>query len=500
MNSDGVDGESSTMATVNVASPPPRHLSNLERAAGLSSPALGVERVKSKGKGKGKGKLEPSEAVREQFDNPKVLDFDNKRSYFQRQLHKRKDSHVHREHYGTLQINVRRQFVFEDSWHSLMRRTGDEIKNGKMSIRFYDEEGVDAGGVAREWFQVLARQMFNPNYALWSEYQLVQEDFACFELTYMFLLPSFFVNSPSSLVPHSVITDYLAPCASDRLTYTPNRSSWINPEHLSLFKFIGRIIGKAIYDGRLLDAYFTRSMYKHILGRPVDYRDLESIDPEYYNSLVWMLENDITDVIEQTFSVEADDFGQTKIIDLIPNGRNLMVTQENKIDYVKHIAEQKLTKAIQDQIDAFLGGFYEIVPKQLIQLFSDSELELLISGLPDIDVDEWRANSTYHNISATSNSVTWFWRAVRSLDQTERAKLLQFCTGSSRVPLEGFQALQGVQGNTKFTIVAAHTENVLPTAHTCFNQIDLPNYASYEDLRKMLVLAVTEGSVGFAFA
>lgn len=101
--------------------------------------------------------------------NPKVLDFDNKRSYFQRQLHKRKDPHGHREHYGSLQINVRRQFVFEDSWHSLMRRTGDEIKYGKLSIRFYEEEGVDAGGVAREWFQVLARQMFNPNYALWSE-------------------------------------------------------------------------------------------------------------------------------------------------------------------------------------------------------------------------------------------------------------------------------------------------------------------------------------------
>jgi len=392
------------------------------------------------------------------IQNPKVLDFDNKRSFFQRQLHKRKEPHGHREHYGTIQVNVRRQHVFEDSWHSLMRRTGDEIKYGKLSIRFYEEEGVDAGGVAREWIQVLARQMFDPNYALWT------------------------------------------PCASDRLTYTPNRSSWINPEHLSLFKFIGRIIGKAIYDGRLLDAYFTRSMYKHILGRDVDYKDLESIDPEYYNSLVWMLNNDITDVIDQVFAVEADDFGQMKIIDLTPNGRDIAVTQENKLEYVKLIAEQKLTKAIQDQIDAFLGGFYEIVPKELIQLFSDSELELLISGLPDIDVDEWRANTTYHNISNTSNSVTWFWRAVRSFDQTERAKLLQFCTGSSRVPLEGFQALQGVQGNTKFTIVAAHTENILPTAHTCFNQIDLPNYTSYEDLRRMLMLAINEGSVGFAFA
>lgn len=168
--------------------------------------------------------------------------------------------------------------------------------------------------------------------------------------------------------------------AADRLTYTPHRGSAINPEHLLWFRFIGRIIGKAIYDGRLLDAYFTRSMYKHILGRSVDYRDVESIDPEYYNSLVWMLENDITDVLDLTFSIEAEEFGEMKIIDLLPDGRNIPVTQENKIEYVKLITEQKLTKSIQEQIDAFLKGFYEIVPKDLIKLFSDSELELLISG------------------------------------------------------------------------------------------------------------------------
>ena len=121
-------------------------------------------------------------------------------------------------------------------------------------------------------------------------------------------------------------------------------------------------------------------MYKHILGRSVDYRDVESIDPEYYNSLVWMLENDITDVLDLTFSIEAEEFGEMKVIDLLPDGRNIAVTQDNKIEYVKLITEQKLTKSIQEQIDAFLKGFYEIVPKDLIKLFSDSELELLISG------------------------------------------------------------------------------------------------------------------------
>lgn len=121
-------------------------------------------------------------------------------------------------------------------------------------------------------------------------------------------------------------------------------------------------------------------MYKQMLGRQVDYRDIESIDPPYYNSLVWIMDNDITDIIDQNFSVESEDFGEAKVIDLIPDGRNIQVTQENKQQYVTCIAEQKLTKDIQEQIDAFLTGFYQIVPKEHIQIFSASELELLISG------------------------------------------------------------------------------------------------------------------------
>lgn len=193
--------------------------------------------------------------------NPRVLDFDNKRNFFSQQLHRRPHT---REHHGTLQLNVRRARVFEDSFQYLQRKTGDQIKYGKLSVRFYDEEGVDAGGLTREWFQILARQMFDPNYALFQ------------------------------------------PCAADKLTYQPNKNSWVNPEHLSFFKFVGRVIGKAIYDGRLLDAYFARSLYRQLLGKPVDYRDVEWVDPEYYNSLCWILENDPTP-LELTFSVEADE-------------------------------------------------------------------------------------------------------------------------------------------------------------------------------------------------
>lgn len=193
--------------------------------------------------------------------NPRVLDFDNKRNYFNQQLHRRPHN---REHHGTLQLNVRRQRVFEDSFQYLQRKTGEQIKYGKLSVRFYDEEGVDAGGVTREWFQILARQMFDPNYALFQ------------------------------------------PCAADKLTYQPNRASWVNPEHLSFFKFVGRVIGKAIYDGRLLDAYFARSLYRQLLCKQVDYKDVEWVDPEYYNSLCWILENDPSP-LDLNFSVEADE-------------------------------------------------------------------------------------------------------------------------------------------------------------------------------------------------
>ncbi|KAJ1675494.1 E3 ubiquitin-protein ligase tom1, partial [Spiromyces aspiralis] len=388
--------------------------------------------------------------------NPRVLDFDNKRSYFYQQLRKN-DSQMARPQ---LKINVRRKYVFDDSYQQFAGKSGSEIRRGRLNVHFRGEEGVDVGGLTREWFQELSREMFNPDYALFK------------------------------------------PSTGDKITYQPNSQSWANPDHLMYFKFVGRVIGKAICDERLFDAYFTRSFYKHILGRKVDYRDIEAIDPDYYKSLQWMLENDITDVVEETFSVEVDDFGQMRIIDLIPNGRKIPVTEENKHEYVRLVTEQRLTASIRDQINSFMTGFYELVPKELIQIFNEQELELLISGMPDIDVDDWRNNTEYHGgYNMSSAQIQWFWRAVRSFDQEERAKLLQFVTGTSKVPIGGFSKLRGSSGVQKFQIHRDFSStNRLPTAHTCFNQLDLPMYESYETLRSQLLLAISECSTGFGFS
>ncbi|KAK4198469.1 putative E3 ubiquitin-protein ligase TOM1-like protein [Triangularia verruculosa] len=390
--------------------------------------------------------------------NPKVLEFDNKRNYFNRSVHSKTGQQT-RPQYNPLQLSVRREHVFHDSFKSLYFKSGEEMKFGKLNIRFHGEEGVDAGGVTREWFQVLARQMFDPNYALF------------------------------------------IPVSSDRTTFHPNQLSSINEEHLMFFKFIGRIIGKALYEGRLLDCYFSRAVYKRILGKPVSVKDMESFDPNYYKSLVWILENDITDIITETFSVEDDEFGAKKTVDLIPDGRDIPVTEENKAEYVRLIVEHKLLSSVKDQMEHFLKGFHDIIPEELIAIFNEQELELLISGLPDIDVDDWKSNTEYHNYTAASQQIQWFWRAVRSFDKEERAKLLQFVTGTSKVPLNGFKELEGMNGVSRFNIHRDYgNKERLPSSHTCFNQLDLPEYESYDTLRSQILKAITAGSDYFGFA
>ncbi|KAL9107981.1 MAG: hypothetical protein Q9227_007196 [Pyrenula ochraceoflavens] len=387
--------------------------------------------------------------------NPKVLDFDNKLSYFRKRIRIRDGRHSQ----PPLQLNIRRSDAFMDSYRSLYFKNAEEIKYGKLSIRFHGEEGVDAGGVTREWFQVLSRGMFNPNYALF------------------------------------------IPVASDRTTFHPNRLSGVNDEHLRFFSFIGRIIGKALYEGRVLDCHFSRAVYKRILGKTVSIKDMETLDLDYYKSLLWMLENDITDIITENFSVETSDFGEKQVVDLIENGRHIPVTEENKQEYVQRVVEYRLIDSVKEQLENFLKGFFDIIPAEVISIFNEQELELLISGLPDIDIDDWKANTEYHTYNASSPQIQWFWRAVRSFDKEEQAKLLQFVTGTSKVPLNGFKELEGMNGFSKFNIHKDYgNKDRLPSSHTCFNQLDLPEYDNYETLRQRLYMAMTTGSEYFGFA
>ncbi|KAF7830039.1 E3 ubiquitin-protein ligase UPL1-like [Senna tora] len=389
---------------------------------------------------------------------PRFIDFDNKRAHFRSKI-----KHQHDHHHSPLRISVRRAYILEDSYNQLRMRSTQDLK-GRLTVHFQGEEGIDAGGLTREWYQLLSRVIFDKGALLFTT-------------------------------------------VGNESTFQPNPNSVYQTEHLSYFKFVGRVVGKALFDGQLLDVHFTRSFYKHILGVKVTYHDIEAIDPDYFKNLKWMLENDISDVLDLTFSIDADEeklilYERTEVTDyeLIPGGRNIKVTEENKHQYVDLVAEHRLTTAIRPQINAFLEGFTELIPRELISIFNDKELELLISGLPDIDLDDLRANTEYSGYSAASPVVQWFWEVVHGFSKEDKARLLQFVTGTSKVPLEGFSALQGISGSQKFQIHKAYgSPDHLPSAHTCFNQLDLPEYPSKQHLEERLLLAIHEGSEGFGF-
>ncbi|KAK6940269.1 E3 ubiquitin ligase, domain of unknown function DUF908 [Dillenia turbinata] len=389
---------------------------------------------------------------------PRFIDFDNKRSHFRSKI-----KHQHDHHHSPLRISVRRAYILEDSYNQLRMRSTLDLK-GRLTVHFQGEEGIDAGGLTREWYQLLSRVIFDKGALLFTT-------------------------------------------VGNESTFQPNPNSAYQTEHLSYFKFVGRVVGKALFDGQLLDVHFTRSFYKHILGVKVTYHDIEAIDPDYFKNLKWMLENDISDVLGLTFSIDADEeklilYERTEVTDyeLIPGGRNIRVTEENKHEYVDLVTEHRLTTAIRPQINAFLEGFNELIPRELIYIFNDKELELLISGLPEIDLNDMRANTEYSGYSAASPVIQWFWEVVQDFSKEDKARLLQFVTGTSKVPLEGFSALQGISGSQKFQIHKAYgSPDHLPSAHTCFNQLDLPEYPSKQHLEERLLLAIHEANEGFGF-
>ena len=392
------------------------------------------------------------------LEKPRLLDFDNKRSHIRAKLKKLAEGEAH-QHRGAVRVQINRKQVLTDSFTQLQHLKPAEIR-GKLTIQFSGEEGIDAGGLTREWYMLLAREMFNPEVAL-------------FEL------------SPSG-----------------DGAYQPFSNSGINELHLSYFKFIGRIIGKAVYDGYLVDAHFTRPFYKHMLGIPLNYDDMEAFDPDYHRNLVYMLEHPLAEsgLDHLTFSETSMYFDVETNVELIPGGHDVPVTDDNKLEYVNLVTAHRMTNAIKDQIAAFTEGFNDIVPHDVIAILNPSELELLISGTPDIDVEDLRANTEYQGYAPSAPQVRWFWEVVRELTEEDRARLLMFVTGTSKVPLDGFKALQGISGPQRFQIHKAYGGgHRLCSAHTCFNQLDLPEYGTKEELRDRLLFAIREGSEGFGF-
>lgn len=185
-----------------------------------------------------------------------------------------------------------------------------------------------------------------------------------------------------------------------------------------------------------------------------------------------------------------------KDIELKAGGADVDVTNENKFEYCQLVLRYRLYKCVHMQVLAFLQGFHDLVPLNLIKIFDYKELELLISGLPTVDIQDLKDNTIYKAYSGASLVIQWLWEVLEELSNSEKAEFIQFVTGSSKVPVEGFKGLRGPNGIQKVEVVKLNCDSPderLPQAHTCFFQLDLPEYSSKDILRRKLHLAIKEG-------
>ncbi|KAK6106270.1 HECT-domain (ubiquitin-transferase) family protein [Brugia pahangi] len=351
------------------------------------------------------------------------------------------------------EITVRRIQLFEDSYRQIMQLSPTLLR-AKLWIEFENETGLDYGGVAREWFYLLSHDIFSPYYGLF-EYSATD-------------------NYTLQINPHS---------------------ETCNPEHLSYFHFIGRVIGIAIYHGKLLDAFFIRPFYKMMLGKPITLNDMESVDNEYFNSLIYIKDNNPED-LDLHFAVDEDVFGKMNSVELRDGGAEEKVTDANKDEYIELIIKWRFVSRVEEQMKALMKGVHELIPPNLLSIFDPNELELLVCGLQKIDVKDWKDNTLYKGGYSPSHPVIQnFWKCLLAFNNEMRARLLQFVTGTSRVPMNGFRELYGSNGPQKFTIERWGSADMLPRAHTCFNRIDLPPYTSFHEMKERLTTAIENSEI-----
>ena len=347
-----------------------------------------------------------------------------------------------RRYFGIpLRITINRNHILDDTFAAIGMLQAQKLR-GEIKIKFVGEKGIDAGGLLKEWFTGVIEELFNPDRLLF--------------------------------IP-----------VENKLSYQPNFESSYNNQHLKYFLMTGRIVARAILEGISVPAYFTQGILKCILKHKLTLKDLEVVDKELYRSLLSIRENDVDD-IGLAFERTVEGLGQKYTKPLKEGGCDILVTNENKEEYIQLMINDVLYNQTKQQIDAIVTGFHEIIPVEEIKIFNSRELNLLICGLPEVSIDDLEANTQFeHPYSNNSPTIKALFDILRRWDNENRSLFLLFVTGSSKLPVGGFSALE-----PKFTIKRIQEIDKLPVAHTCFNRLELPDYINEELLESKLLYAI----------
>ncbi|KAI9443566.1 HECT-domain-containing protein [Lactarius indigo] len=346
---------------------------------------------------------------------------------------------------------VRRGHVAEDGFDKL----ADANLKRPIGITFIDqfgeeEMGIDGGGVFKEFLTDLSKEVFDSDRGLW------------------------LANKKNELYP--------------------SHGSYATEAHsLNWYRFIGRILGKALYEGILVDVAFAGFFLAKWLGKQSFLDDLASLDPDLYQGLIFLKHYPGNpEDLSLNFTIADEEFGVARTIDLKPNGSNIPVSRDNKLEYILRVSHYRLTKQIKQQSDAFFEGLSDMIDPKWLRMFNQQELQVLLGGVnTPIDLDDLRRNTNYGGLySADEPTILAFWKVVEGFDAEQRRALLRFVTSVGRPPLLGFGGLV-----PKFCIRdAGGDENRLPTSSTCVNLLKLPRYQSERVLRRKLLQAVFSGA------
>lgn len=352
-----------------------------------------------------------------------------------------------------LKVRITRERVVEDALQALEFACLENPRDLKkqLYIEFDGEQGIDEGGLSKEFFQLVIERIFNPDYGMFT------------------------------------FTD-----ATQTYWFNPNPIDDMDREYC----LIGIVLGLAIYNNIILDVHFPSVLYRKLVGKLGTFHDLKMADPSLGQGLQELLdyeEDDFCDVFDTDFVISYRDlFGNTITHELKPNSTQLRLTKDNRQEYVELYADFLLNSSIRRQFNAFRRGFQMVCDESpLTVLFTPREIESLVRGSRDYNFHELEKVTVYDGDYTPQTPVICnFWRVVHRMSEEQQKQMLKFVTGSDRITVGGMSKM-------KFVIArqGPDTEK-LPTAHTCFNILLLPDYATEEKLERLLLKAITY-SVGF---
>jgi hypothetical protein len=265
----------------------------------------------------------------------------------------------------------------------------------------------------------------------------------------------------------------------------------VNPiDDPGVFKTLGTIVALAVYNEIILPIRFPLLFYRKLLKKAIRLKDLAEIDPELvrgWQSLREMRDRgeDVRDVMLR-FSITMDNFGTPQEVEVVPGGMEIEVTNDGVDPYIDACVDWYTKTSVEKQFRAFEQGFTPLFGSDRLAIFAPDELDLLVSGEEVFDWEELKKNARYsHGYRPTSKPVKVFWEIFQAMSNKEKAKFLQFTTGSDRVPIGGLSKVI-------ITIQKLDDARMLPISHTCFSIFGLPPYPTKAEMRQKIMIALNE--------